>query len=239
MLRICSLVCLFIAINSMAQPIQNRVMIGRTTGPIPYLEYGLGDDRLGGAKMTYLDTSILVIITDSTKDDYKVQLSQNHVAYIPKTSVKTDSSAKLQPFYLTSNWRVFGDEQYDYVTVLLDEKLPYRSIQQINPSRVVVDIFGATSNTNWITQRSTAKEVKKAWYEQVEDDVFRVIIDLEHGAGTEHDLLASLLAVSTTPTTALVRPQSGERLRIGRALDHGAHGMMIPRVDLPEQARRR
>lgn len=64
-----------------------------------------------------------------------------------------------------------------------------------------------------------------------------LIIDLEHGAGTETDLLASLLAVSTTPTSAIVRPQSGERLRIGRALDLGAHGLMIPRVDLPEQAR--
>lgn len=63
-----------------------------------------------------------------------------------------------------------------------------------------------------------------------------VIVDLEHGAGTETDLLASLLAVSTTPTAAIVRPQSGERLRIGRALDHGAHGLMIPRVDLPDQA---
>ena len=64
-----------------------------------------------------------------------------------------------------------------------------------------------------------------------------VIIDLEHGSGTETDLLASLLAVGTTPTAALVRPQSLERIRIGRALDHGAHGLMIPRVDAPEQAR--
>ena len=64
-----------------------------------------------------------------------------------------------------------------------------------------------------------------------------VIIDLEHGAGTEADLLPSLLAVSTTRTAAIVRPQSGERLRIGRALDQGAHGVMVPRVDLPEQAR--
>jgi 4-hydroxy-2-oxoheptanedioate aldolase len=64
-----------------------------------------------------------------------------------------------------------------------------------------------------------------------------LIVDLEHGAGTEADLLASLLAMSTTPTTPLVRPQSAERLRIGRALDHGAHGLMIPRVDVPEGAR--
>ena len=59
-------------------------------------------------------------------------------------------------------------------------ELPYRSIQEINPSRIVIDIFGATSNTNWITQLSSAKEIKNAWYEQIEDDVFRVIIELKH-----------------------------------------------------------
>jgi 2-keto-3-deoxy-L-rhamnonate aldolase RhmA len=64
-----------------------------------------------------------------------------------------------------------------------------------------------------------------------------VIVDLEHGAGTEADLLPSLLAIGSTGTAAIVRPQSAERLRIGRALDLGAHGMMIPRIDVPEQAR--
>ena len=64
-----------------------------------------------------------------------------------------------------------------------------------------------------------------------------VIIDLEHGAGTESDLLANLHALGATTTAALVRPQSGERLRIGRALDLGAHGIMVPRVDRPDQAR--
>ncbi len=64
-----------------------------------------------------------------------------------------------------------------------------------------------------------------------------LLLDLEHGAGTESELLASLHAMGATPAAALVRPQSGERLRIGRALDLGAHGIMVPRVDLPEQAR--
>jgi 2-keto-3-deoxy-L-rhamnonate aldolase RhmA len=63
-----------------------------------------------------------------------------------------------------------------------------------------------------------------------------VIIDLEHGAGHESDLLANLHALGATPTTALVRPRSADRLRIGRVLDLGAHGVMIPRIDLPEQA---
>jgi 4-hydroxy-2-oxoheptanedioate aldolase len=64
-----------------------------------------------------------------------------------------------------------------------------------------------------------------------------LIIDLEHGIGTESELLANLHAVGATRTAALVRPQSGERLRIGRALDLGAHGIMVPRIDRPDQAR--
>jgi 2-keto-3-deoxy-L-rhamnonate aldolase RhmA len=64
-----------------------------------------------------------------------------------------------------------------------------------------------------------------------------LIIDLEHGVGTESELVGQLHAVGATRTAALVRPQSGERLRIGRALDLGAHGIMVPRIDRADQAR--
>ena len=153
--------------------------IGRTTGQLPFLEYGLGDDRLGGAKMTYLDSNVLLKVVDSVNTDYKVQLSHNHYAYLPKQSLKQDTT-KLQPYYLTSSWRVWGDEKFDYVSIALSEKLPYKSIQQIDPSRIIVDVFGVTSNTNWITQLKTVKEIKNVWYEQTEDDVFRIYIELKH-----------------------------------------------------------
>jgi 2-dehydro-3-deoxyglucarate aldolase/4-hydroxy-2-oxoheptanedioate aldolase len=58
-----------------------------------------------------------------------------------------------------------------------------------------------------------------------------VVLDLEHGMGSEADIHAQLLAVQGTPTTALVRVPSVERLRIGRALDLGADGLVLPRVD--------
>ncbi len=154
--------------------------MGKTTGTLPFLEYGLGEDRLGGAKMTYLDTGVVVKVVDSTIINYRVQLSKNHFAYLNKTSFKKDSAVKDRSYYLTSSWLVNGDNKSDFVTITLDEKLPYRHIQQINPSKIVVDIFGATSNTNWITQRSSAREIKNVYHEQVEDDVFRVIIELSH-----------------------------------------------------------
>jgi N-acetylmuramoyl-L-alanine amidase len=172
------IVCIFLLILSQKLSAQN-FFIGRTTGPLPFLEYGLGDDRLGGAKMTYIDSNVLMKVVDSAGTDYKVQLSNNHSAYLAKQSFKKET-VKLQPYYLTSSWRTWGDDKYDYVSIGLTEKLPYRSIQQINPARIVIDIFGATSNTNWITQLKTVKEIKNVWYEQIEDDVFRVYIELRH-----------------------------------------------------------
>ena len=64
-----------------------------------------------------------------------------------------------------------------------------------------------------------------------------LMVDLEHGLTTEADLVGNLHAIGTTRTAALVRPQSAERLRIGRVLDLGAHGVMIPRMDTPAQVR--
>lgn len=64
-----------------------------------------------------------------------------------------------------------------------------------------------------------------------------LLVDLEHGAATEADLPGLLRAVELGGPAALVRPQSGERIRIGRALDMGARGIMVPRLESSDQAR--
>ena len=64
-----------------------------------------------------------------------------------------------------------------------------------------------------------------------------VLVDLEHGAGTESELPGQLQALASTPASGLVRVESHERSRIVRALDAGAAGVMAPRVDTADQAR--
>ncbi|HYM94375.1 MAG TPA: N-acetylmuramoyl-L-alanine amidase [Chitinophagaceae bacterium] len=200
---------LFLIYSSSIAAQQGSVYIaGRTTGPLAFINYGLGEDRLGGAKMTYLDSNVVVKVVDSIKNDYKIGLSKNHFGYLPKVNFKTDSTLKIHPYYLTNSWKVYGDDKYDYVEVALDEKLPYRSIQQIDPARIVVDIFGVTSNTNWITQHSTTKEIKNVWYEQIEDDVFRVYIELKHnqhwGYGIYYDKKKLVIRVKRQPRVLLL-----------------------------------
>jgi N-acetylmuramoyl-L-alanine amidase len=194
----CILLCLVTGIGVTAQD-SSRFFMVKTIGALPFLEYGIGDDRLGGAKMTYLDSNVVLKVVDSFGTDFKVQLSKYHSAYISKENVQRVEGLTPRSWYLTNSCRVFGDSAFDYVTINLEQKLPYRSIQQINPSRIVVDIFGATSNTNWLTQLKTAKEIKNTWYEQLEDDVFRMNIELRHvqhwGHAIYYDTLGKRLVV--------------------------------------------
>ncbi|WP_373512930.1 HpcH/HpaI aldolase/citrate lyase family protein [Persicitalea sp.] len=63
-----------------------------------------------------------------------------------------------------------------------------------------------------------------------------VLIDLEHGAGTEKDVLAQLQALESTPAGVVVRVESAESQRIHRVLDMGAEGIMCPKVNTAEEA---
>ena len=163
-----------------AQNIKPGYLLARSAGKLPALLYGQGEDRLGGAKMGYLDTNILLRVVDSTKDLYAIQLSKFHKAFIEKGSIKPDSAQQERAFYLTNSFNVKGDSLFDYVGISMEEKLPYKSSMEINPSKIVVDIFGVQSNTNWITQLKSLKEVKNVYYNQVEDDVVRITIELVH-----------------------------------------------------------
>lgn len=65
-----------------------------------------------------------------------------------------------------------------------------------------------------------------------------VLIDHEHGVGDTVSAVNSLIAVQSTPTTALMRVPDDNPAFIKRALDMGVEGLMIPSVETPEQAER-
>ena len=174
-------ICLVLmTVLTSAQNTNPHYVLTRSTGKLPALAYGLGEDRLGGAKMGYIDTNILLRVIDSTKDMYTVQLSKYHTAFIDKAYIKPDSAQKDKPFYLTNSFSVKGDSAFDYVGISMEEHLPYKSYMEVNPSKIIVEIFGVQSNTNWITQLKSLKEVKNVYYNQIEDDVVRITIELQH-----------------------------------------------------------
>jgi N-acetylmuramoyl-L-alanine amidase len=173
--------------------------LARTIGVLPFFEYGPGDDRLGGAKMTYMDTGVLVKVVDSLNADYIISLADNLRAFVAKSSLRFDSSFKSKSYYLSGNWKTYRDERFDYITIAMPEKLPYRGTMQVNPNRLAIDLFGITSNTNWITQKGVLKEVRNTWFEQMENGVLRVYVDLKSkmhwGYSVYYDTIGSRLTI--------------------------------------------
>ncbi|MFT3682909.1 MAG: N-acetylmuramoyl-L-alanine amidase [Ferruginibacter sp.] len=174
------------SVYSVMSPYTQDVAI--TKGRLAHLEYGLGDDRLGGAKIGYLDSNVLLKVIGKVGNDYKIRLAKNRIAYIPDEHVELMPKGTFAPESLTDKFTVYGDSVYDYVRVGLFAKLPYQSFQLVDPSKIVVDIFGATGNTNWITQMQTAKEIKSIDYEQVQDDIFRITMQLNHQQHWGHQI---------------------------------------------------
>lgn len=158
----------------------DHTLIGLTTGDNPYLNYGLGTDRLGGAKMGYVDTLVQLHITGKFGDNYRVQLADDQQAYISKQNVRLLNGVHFAPVSLSANWNESSDEQYDYLSIGLDKRLPYSSSTTLDPSRITIKIYGATSNTNWIIQKQALKEIKNTWFDQISKDVLQVNIDLQH-----------------------------------------------------------
>lgn len=171
-----------IAISVSGQVCAQKAWLGRTTGDLPYIEYSDGMVRLGADKMTFIDTGVRVMILDSVENRYKVRLSKNWEGYIPKRFVTRGyqlSDSITSAAVLSGSWHLSAKDNYDILTVSLPDRLPYRSFQVLEPNKIIVDVFGAISNTTWITQLKNARIVKNVYREQLENDVYRIHIDLE------------------------------------------------------------
>jgi len=63
-----------------------------------------------------------------------------------------------------------------------------------------------------------------------------VVVDLQHGGATEHDLPALTIAIRLAGATPIGRVRHAHPADIGRALDLGCEGVIVPNVNSAAQA---
>lgn len=166
------------------EPKQETVFIGAITVATDsgaYLQYGPAGDRLGGSKMCFLDRDIRLTATGEIGALYKVRLSENRYAYLPKEYAHAvEGSAPASPV-TTGSWSITRNDRTDRVCVGLPARLPYTYWTEDNdPSSLCIDLFGACDNSNWITQRALDLGIiDRVDFRQVESDVYRIIIRLK------------------------------------------------------------
>ncbi|MEP1150184.1 MAG: N-acetylmuramoyl-L-alanine amidase [Balneola sp.] len=154
-------------------------IVGKVIGDEAYLNVGLGTDRLGGTRYGDLQEDVKLNIVGMKQGMYKVRLSQSLDAWIPTDFVELVDESLTSASAITGNIRVSGNSKYDLIRVTLSEKLPYITTQKIDPNQIIVDVFGATSNTNWKIKYLTSEGIESVDWEQVENDRFRLIIKMK------------------------------------------------------------
>ena len=188
-----------------------------------YLNYGVGEDRLGGAKINFLSPGIKMELLDSARALYKVRLSDGRYAFIPKSLVQREPAGTKPAYSLTSSWSVTKSNNTDVVRVALGDKLPYIIYQEMEPRRVVVEIHGAANNSNWITQYLDLEAIDYVDFNQVSHDIFRVYIYLKDkfswGYKAEYAGNSLVITIKHTPQPAYKGTLAG--LKIGLDAGHG------------------
>lgn len=153
------------------------------TLPGAYLNYGNGSDRLGGAKINFLDKDILLKVTGASDNLYRIRLSDNRYAFIPKECAErvTEEAQMSTAPCLSGSWSVSNTGKgTDRVSVSLETRKPYIVREETQPHRLMLDLYGVQCNSNWITQYPGLESIRDVQFEQTDSDVLRIIIHLKH-----------------------------------------------------------
>ncbi|MEX2117732.1 MAG: N-acetylmuramoyl-L-alanine amidase [Bacteroidota bacterium] len=162
--------------------------VGELRGRRPFLNAGLGDDRLGGAKLGYLDAGVRLAISGKARGQYKIRLTPSMVAWVPEENMKLLPEGTPVPASFVGSITASGNSTEDIIIVGLSDRLPFITEQQLNPAAVIVNIFGATSNTNWITHHLSAEGIQNISWEQAGEGHYRLKIALTNQAHWGYDV---------------------------------------------------
>lgn len=154
--------------------------VAETTRDRAHLNIGMGTDRLGGARYGYLEEGVRLEVIGQDREHYKVRLSAGLSAWVPASHVQLLPEGTRIPKSIAGNIFITGNEKEDVITLNLRDKLPYTSTQQLDPNKIIVNVWGATSNTNWKTKHLSSEGIKEVEWRQVEDGQYQLTIELNH-----------------------------------------------------------
>ncbi|MFW5972888.1 MAG: N-acetylmuramoyl-L-alanine amidase, partial [Bacteroidota bacterium] len=149
-------------------------------GERPFLNAGLGTDRLGGARLGSIDPGVRLRVDGRRLNQYRVRLADGVTAWLPTRFAHLLPPETPQPRLLVGSVTVRGEGRDDIVETALQQRIPYVASHQSSPARIVVDLFGAVSNTNWITHLQSSEGIEHVSWKQVGEEHYRLFVELTH-----------------------------------------------------------
>ncbi len=185
-----------ISINRLRQPkvvkilYEPNLVIGRT-GPML------------GYKM-FLPEGVKAIYVGEKQGFYKLKISRNTHIFVPKSSAEILPEGTPPPKSTIEVIRVQDYENQVLVQVGLHEKLPYEIDYEIETKSLIVKIYGATSNIDWIYFDQKQSLINNIKWNQLNDDELELKIYLNQkqlwGYNVYYDGTVLNVQVKKTPT---------------------------------------
>lgn len=130
----------------------------------------------GQAYTWFLPKGIKLWITGRRGLWYRVRLADNHIAWIPEGSFQWLPRGTPVPQGIVRFVRAENRSDRVRISIPLDERLPFHIRQCAKPASLVLRLYGAWSDTDWIPQDFDAPLIRDIRWSQLEDRVYQLEI---------------------------------------------------------------
>jgi len=207
---------------------QTPPLIGELTGTRHIIRTGPGL----GYKLLYLPSGIGIRLTGKQDLFYKFTLAENISGYINVDSVTVLPHENTLPRSNITRIDITDSADCVIISIPLEMRLPYEITEDFYNGTIELDIFGATGDVDWITNRGNSPLINIVRWSQPQDEIFRASIqfDNESLSGYQPYYDGITLKIRLTPrkhlTDAIFQPLTGLRIVVdpGHSLDSGAIG---------------
>ncbi|MCG8608230.1 N-acetylmuramoyl-L-alanine amidase [bacterium] len=128
----------------------------------------------------FLPAGVKLWITGRRAGFYRARLTDEDHVWVPESNVDLLPSGTPIPSSEVQLVRTTSLPRKSRVKIFLQESLPFKIEQTSNPSKLVISIFGALSNTDWIRYDFGDPSIKLVKWLQPKDDVYQVVVELNH-----------------------------------------------------------
>ena len=118
-----------------------------------------------------------VLVVGAEGEWYKIKLSKTQVGWVKEASVERLPKGILPPKSYLSSIRIYGDDDKLVVEFPLFGKHPFRIIED-DKRTVRLQLFGVTSNTDWIRYDFADKLVRLVTWSQPEEGLYELQLQL-------------------------------------------------------------
>lgn len=163
-----------------------------------------------GYTLLYQPAGIRAIASGKIGKWVRLKLAEDEDAWVEEDSIRFLPLGTPLPHSSISfirTQRVNGKIQ---VQIQLRDRLPYKVNQEIHPSSLILDIYYATANTDWIRYDTQDQVIKGIKWSQPKKDVYRLKVDLDQPQQWGYDVFYSGNALILEIKD---KPEVGRRLK--------------------------